>query len=82
MRPASSPLCCACNRGTTTAIGSILGILRKPQDDSDVAEGHETWVPLIKNVTSLEITYFDPNATNYLVAAVARRKPHALAREG
>ena len=51
-----------------------LGILRKPQDDSDVAEGHETWVPLIKNVTSLEITYYDPN-TNYLVAAVARRKP-------
>jgi hypothetical protein len=38
-----------------------LGILRKPQDDSDVAEGHETWVPLIKNVTSLEITYYDPN---------------------
>src|SRR4029453_7196146 len=27
-----------------------LGILRKPQDDSDVAEGHETWGPLIKNV--------------------------------
>lgn len=37
-----------------------LGILRKSQDDSDVAEGHETWVPLIKNVTSLEITYYDP----------------------
>ena len=58
-----------------------LGILRKPQDDSDTAEGHETWVPLIKNVGSLEITYFDPNA-NDLVAAVARRKPDALAREG
>jgi prepilin-type N-terminal cleavage/methylation domain-containing protein len=36
-----------------------LGILRKPQDDSGGAEGHETWVPLIKNVSSLEITYFD-----------------------
>ena len=43
-----------------------LGILRKPQDDSAVAEGHETWVPLIKNVTSLEITYFDPNANIWL----------------
>ena len=37
-----------------------LGILRKPQDDSDVSEKNETWVPLIKNVTSLEITYYDP----------------------
>jgi prepilin-type N-terminal cleavage/methylation domain-containing protein len=43
-----------------------LGILRKPQEDSDVAEGHETWVPLIKNVGSLEISYFDPNANNWL----------------
>jgi prepilin-type N-terminal cleavage/methylation domain-containing protein len=37
-----------------------LGILRKPQDDSD-AEKNESWVPLIKNVTSLEITYYDPS---------------------
>ena len=43
-----------------------LGILRKPQDDSDTAEGHETWVPLITNVGSLEIAYFDPNANNWL----------------
>jgi prepilin-type N-terminal cleavage/methylation domain-containing protein len=43
-----------------------LGILRKPQDDSDSAEGHESWVPLIKNVASLEITYFDPNANTWL----------------
>ena len=43
-----------------------LGILRKPQSDSDVAEGHETWVSLIKNVTSLEIAYFDPNANIWL----------------
>ena len=43
-----------------------LGILRKPQDDSDTAEGDETWVPLIKNVGSLEITYFDPNANTWL----------------
>jgi prepilin-type N-terminal cleavage/methylation domain-containing protein len=43
-----------------------LGVLRKPQEDSDVGEGQETWVPLIKNVTSLEITYFDPNANTWL----------------
>jgi prepilin-type N-terminal cleavage/methylation domain-containing protein len=44
-----------------------LGLLRKPNDDdSDVAEEKETWVPLIKNVGSLEISYFDPNANNWL----------------
>ena len=43
-----------------------LGILRKPEDDSDVGEKNETWVPLIKNVGSLEISYFDPNANDWL----------------
>ena len=43
-----------------------LGLLRQPQDDSDDAEGPETWVPLIKNVTSLEITYFEPNTNTWL----------------
>jgi prepilin-type N-terminal cleavage/methylation domain-containing protein len=43
-----------------------LGILRKPQDDSDVGEKNESWVPLIKNVGSLEISYFDPNANDWL----------------
>jgi type II secretory pathway component PulJ len=43
-----------------------LGFLRKPQGDSDTAGPRETWVPLIKNVTSLEISYFDPNANTWL----------------
>ena len=44
-----------------------LGILRKTEEDSDdVGEKHESWVPLIKNVGSLEITYFDPNANDWL----------------
>jgi prepilin-type N-terminal cleavage/methylation domain-containing protein len=43
-----------------------LGILRKSLDDSDETEGQETWVPLIKNVGSLEIAYFDPNANTWL----------------
>jgi prepilin-type N-terminal cleavage/methylation domain-containing protein len=37
-----------------------LGLLRKPKNDSDVGEKHETWVPLIKNVSSLQISYFNP----------------------
>ena len=37
-----------------------LGLLRKPKDDSDIGESHETWVPLVKNVTSLQISYFKP----------------------
>jgi hypothetical protein len=43
-----------------------LGILRKSQDDPEAGEGHETWVPLIQNVSSLEIAYFDPNANTWL----------------
>jgi hypothetical protein len=43
-----------------------LGILRKALEDSDKTESHETWVPLIKNVGSLEIAYFDPNANTWL----------------
>jgi prepilin-type N-terminal cleavage/methylation domain-containing protein len=43
-----------------------LGILRKPQNDSDKTDAHETWVPLIRNVSSLEIAYFDPNANTWL----------------
>jgi prepilin-type N-terminal cleavage/methylation domain-containing protein len=44
-----------------------LGILRKPENDSDVVEKkNESWVPLIKNVGSLQISYFDPNANDWL----------------
>jgi len=37
-----------------------LGLLRKPKNASDIGERHETWVPLIKNVSSLQISYFNP----------------------
>jgi hypothetical protein len=43
-----------------------IGLLRKPLSDSDTAEAHESWVPLIRNVISLEIAYFDPNANTWL----------------
>src|ERR1700737_362137 len=36
-----------------------LGFLRKPKDDSGIANEHETWMPLIENVHSLQIRYFD-----------------------
>ena|ERR1700731_101794 len=37
-----------------------LGLLRKPKDDESYVEAHESWVPLVENVGSLEIRYFDP----------------------
>jgi hypothetical protein len=37
-----------------------LGLLRKPQDDPSITHEHETWVPLIENVGSLQIRYFEP----------------------
>jgi prepilin-type N-terminal cleavage/methylation domain-containing protein len=37
-----------------------LGFLRKPQKDSDIGEEHASWVPLIKNVNTLQILYFNP----------------------
>jgi len=43
-----------------------LGFLRKPKDDSGFGEGHETWVPLIKDVSSLQISYFSPNLNNWI----------------
>lgn len=36
-----------------------LGLLRKPKDELSFTEVHESWVPLVENVRSLEIRYFD-----------------------
>src|SRR6266446_10025717 len=43
-----------------------LGFSRKAQQDSDTGEARETWVSLIKNVNSFEISYFDANTNNWL----------------
>jgi hypothetical protein len=43
-----------------------LGLLRKPKGDSNVGEKRETWVPLIKNVSSLQISYFNPNLNTWI----------------
>jgi Type II secretion system (T2SS), protein J len=37
-----------------------LGLLRQSADDSGVGPEYESWVPLIKNVRSLQIRYFEP----------------------
>ena len=43
-----------------------LGLLRRSQEKSDTGEVNESWVPLVSDVSSLEISYFDPNANNWL----------------
>ncbi len=43
-----------------------LGFLRKPKDDSSITHEHETWVPLIEDVGSLQIQYFDPRLNVWL----------------
>ena len=43
-----------------------LGLLRRSQEKSDTGEANESWVPLVYDVSSLEISYFDPNANNWL----------------
>jgi hypothetical protein len=55
-----------------------LGFLRKAQEDADTGEAHETWVPLIKNVTSLEISYFDPNANSWFPRWPGGRLPSLI----
>ena len=37
-----------------------LGLLRRPQADPGLVHERDSWVPLIKNVGSLQIRYFDP----------------------
>ena len=37
-----------------------LGFLRKPKDDSGIVNEYDTWMPLIENVQSIQIRYFDP----------------------
>jgi len=43
-----------------------LGFLRKPKDDRAITNEHESWIPLIENVQSLQIRYFDPRLNTWL----------------
>ena len=42
-----------------------LGFLRKPQEDRSFTNVHETWVPLLENISSLQIRYFDPRLNSW-----------------
>jgi prepilin-type N-terminal cleavage/methylation domain-containing protein len=37
-----------------------LGFIRRPALDQAATDVHESWIPLLQNVESLEIRYFDP----------------------
>ncbi|HEY2801750.1 MAG TPA: type II secretion system protein GspJ [Chthoniobacterales bacterium] len=37
-----------------------LGVSRQADEDNDAADDQKTWVPLIEDVKSMEIRYFDP----------------------
>jgi general secretion pathway protein J len=43
-----------------------LGFLRKPKDELAFTNVHESWVPLVENVRSLRIRYFDPRINVWL----------------
>jgi prepilin-type N-terminal cleavage/methylation domain-containing protein len=43
-----------------------LGFLRKPKDDQSIADEHDSWVPLIEGVSSMQIRYFDPRLNVWL----------------
>ena len=43
-----------------------LGIVRKAYDPSKKTDGEESWVPLLSNVQSLQIRYFDPRLNTWV----------------
>jgi prepilin-type N-terminal cleavage/methylation domain-containing protein len=43
-----------------------LGLHRKPKKDESFTDVHESWIPLIEDVRSLEIRYFDPRINVWL----------------
>src|SRR5438874_13398639 len=43
-----------------------LGFLRKPKDDSAITNENETWIPLIENVQSMQVRYFDARVNQWV----------------
>ena len=43
-----------------------IGFLRKPKEDKAVTNANESWIPLIEDVQSLQIRYFDPRLNVWL----------------
>src|SRR5207249_3113862 len=43
-----------------------LGLLRKPKGDTSFSNVNESWMPLMENVQTLQIRYFDPRLNSWL----------------
>jgi len=43
--------------------GNEIGFSRKPDEDNT---GNETWIPLLENVESLQIRYYDPRLNSWI----------------
>lgn len=43
-----------------------LGFLRVPKDDTGGSNADKTWVPLIENIDSMQIRYFDPRLNGWV----------------
>ena len=43
-----------------------LGLLRKPKSDTEAETENESWVPLIENIQSMQIRYFDPRINSWI----------------
>jgi prepilin-type N-terminal cleavage/methylation domain-containing protein len=43
-----------------------IGLVRKPKNDTALTDVHESWVPLIDNVTSLQVRYFDSRLNTWV----------------
>ena len=43
-----------------------LGVVRESEDDETPVEENKIWVPLLTNLTSMEIRYFDPRLNSWV----------------
>ena len=43
-----------------------LGFVRKPKEDAALSVERETWIPLLENVQSLQVRYFDPRLNTWV----------------
>lgn len=46
--------------------GFDLGLLRTPKNDQSIVNENDTWIPLLSDVVSMQIKYFDPRMNTWL----------------
>jgi prepilin-type N-terminal cleavage/methylation domain-containing protein len=51
----------------------VLGIMRDSEDDANPTDENQSWVPLIADLQSMEIRYFDPRLNAWIVGLIAAR---------